>query len=62
MLARKIENSVNRLRELAGFIPEEQWEIASRVVAVLDECAAIARNLEAAALPITAPVTATLEQ
>jgi hypothetical protein len=40
----------------------EQWEIASRVIAVLDECSAIARNLEAAALPITEPVTATLEQ
>lgn len=62
MLARKIESSVNRLRELAGQIPEEQWELARRVVAVLDECADIARHLEAAALPITEPVTAALEQ
>ncbi len=62
MLARKIESSVNRLRELAGQIPEEQWELTRRVVAVLDECADIARNLEAAALPITTPVTATLNQ
>ena len=62
MVARKSESSVKRLRELAGQIPEEQWELTRRVVAVLDECADIARNLEAATLPITTPVTATLNQ
>jgi len=62
MLARKIEGSVNRLRELAGRIPEEQWEIARRVVAVLDECAEIARNLEAATLPITKPAPTAARQ
>lgn len=62
MLARKIEGSVNRLRELAGKIPEEQWEIARRVVAVLDECAEIARNLEAATLSITKPAPTAARQ
>lgn len=62
MLARKIEGSVNRLRELAGRIPEEQWEITRRVVAVLDECANIARNLEAATLPITEPAPTAARQ
>lgn len=55
MLARKIEGSVTRLRELAARIPGENGELARRIVDLLDDCADIARNLEAATLPITEP-------
>lgn len=58
MLARKIESTLSRLRELAGKMPEAHQEVASRIVDVLDECADIARHLEGTPLNVTPqPIT-----
>lgn len=62
MIAAKIDNAVARLRELGGQVSPEHWTLIRAAAAELTDAADSARHLEAVTLPITEPVTATLNQ